>query len=294
MVPPVSACPEYYLVALDIDHFGFADIIGQDGVGKYLEFFGTVADEEAILAAQAAYDALTPAQQAKVDPEVKQKLDDAVAALQNAKDQAAADVVADQITALPAVADFDPTNAAQAQAVADAKNAYDALTDAQKAKVGADALAALEAAEAKIAELKGGSTDIDVSKIDNKTTGATITANGNVLTVACDQACVVAYTTNGTDYTKVAAVKNGDKYDFTLPAGVTGEQIAIVKRGDITGDGEVDDTDVNQLNRYANGKRSLDPIQILAGDVTGDGEADDTDVNQLNRLANGKRAPFAW
>ena len=63
---------------------------------------------------------------------------------------AAANTVSDTISALPAAADVTLDNA---QAVADAKAAYDALTDDQKALVPADTVNKLNAAVAKIADL---------------------------------------------------------------------------------------------------------------------------------------------
>jgi len=69
---------------------------------------------------------------------------------QAAADQAAANAVSDAINALPAAADITLDNA---QAVADAKAAYDALTADQKALVPAETVNKLNAAVAKIADL---------------------------------------------------------------------------------------------------------------------------------------------
>ena len=68
---------------------------------------------------------------------------------------AAANTVSNTISALPAAADVTLDNA---QAVADAKAAYDALTDDQKALVPADTVNKLNAAVAKIADLTAANT----------------------------------------------------------------------------------------------------------------------------------------
>ncbi|MCM3625609.1 sugar-binding domain protein [Brevibacillus borstelensis] len=110
-----------------------------------------VTDEDAVKAARTAYDALTDAQKALVtklaDLEAAEKK---IAELKNGQtDAKAAQKVDEAIANLPAVADLKVTDE---DAVKAARTAYDALTDAQKALV--TKLADLEAAEAKIAELK--------------------------------------------------------------------------------------------------------------------------------------------
>ncbi|MGG0347174.1 hypothetical protein ABEZ21_17255, partial [Brevibacillus porteri] len=75
-------------------------------------------------------------------------------------DAAAAKVVDDKIAALPAVADLKETDEAAVQA---ARADYDKLTAAQKALV--KNLSTLEAAEAKIAELKGNAADVAAAKV---------------------------------------------------------------------------------------------------------------------------------
>ena len=97
----------------------------------------TTEDEEAIEAARAAYDALTDDQKAKVDSDVLQKLTDA-------EDALAAAEVEEAINALPAAEDVTVDDE---EAIEAAREAYDALTDDQKAYVSDEALDKLEAAE---------------------------------------------------------------------------------------------------------------------------------------------------
>ena len=121
----------------------------------------TSLDQSArVQAARAAYDALTDAQKAYVTEDTLKVLTDAeakLAALEAAKveaDKAAAQTVADQISALGQITSLD-----QAQAVQDARAAYDALTADQKAYVSADSLKALDAAEEAIIDLKAQAAD---------------------------------------------------------------------------------------------------------------------------------------
>ncbi len=93
----------------------------------------TVENKAAIVAARAAYDALTDAQKATLPTDALSKLQTVEAAL--------------AIVSLPAAADVTAENKAAIEA---ARAAYNALTDAQKTAVGADALAKLEAAESAL------------------------------------------------------------------------------------------------------------------------------------------------
>ena len=120
-----------------------ADLKAADAVEKLIDAIGTVTldSEEAIKAARGAYDALTDAQkelvgnyQTLLDAEVK------LADLQ------AADAVEKLIDAIGTVT-LDSEEAIKA-----ARDAYDALTDAQKEQVGN--YQTLLDAEAKLAQLK--------------------------------------------------------------------------------------------------------------------------------------------
>ncbi len=112
----------------------------------------TLDNAQAVADAKAAYDALTDDQKALVPAETVNKLNAAVAKI---ADLTAANTVSDTISALPAAADITLDNA---QAVADAKAAYDALTSDQKALVPADTVNKLNAAVAKIADLTAANT----------------------------------------------------------------------------------------------------------------------------------------
>ena len=112
------------------------------------------SDKEAIEDARSAYDALTEEQKAKVSAEKLAKLNAAEAKLaaieKDAADTETANDVTDMINALP-----DNVSKSDKEAIEDARSAYDALTEDQKAKVSAETLAKLNAAEAKLAKSNG-------------------------------------------------------------------------------------------------------------------------------------------
>ncbi|SEK22105.1 dockerin type I repeat-containing protein [Ruminococcus albus] len=108
----------------------------------------TVEDERPITDAREAYDALSDEQKENVSEEEVKKLEDAEKALEAAKkaaaDQAAAKAAADAIAELP---DADKVTVEDADDIEAAREAYDALTDDQKALVDEDTVQKLEDAE---------------------------------------------------------------------------------------------------------------------------------------------------
>ena len=97
-------------------------------------------DADSVAAAREAYDALTDAQKALVDPNVLKKLTDAEEAIADAEAAASVETI---------INNMDPTDT---DSVAAAREAYDALTDAQKALVDSDVLKKLTDAEEAIAD----------------------------------------------------------------------------------------------------------------------------------------------
>ena len=109
----------------------------------------TLDSEEAILAAQSAYDNLTETQKSLIPGEALSKLNNAqerLAILKAEKaDQEAAQLVTDAIAALPSdITTQDRT------AIEEARKAYDALTDAQKQYISKESLSKLEKAESDL------------------------------------------------------------------------------------------------------------------------------------------------
>lgn len=72
------------------------------------------------------------------------------------------------------------------------------------------------------------------------------TANGQTVTVTYNIPCRVGYL-SGDKYVAVTPTKNGDSYDFAVPAGVT--EVILVVKGDVNNDGVVDSKDKVFLSR---------------------------------------------
>lgn len=106
----------------------------------------TTGDADDINAAKDAYDELTDAQKALVADDLVQKLTDDIAALKDAEDTAAANVVKELIKDLPSGDDLNNLTDDQKEAINNANDAYNNLTDDQKAKISDDEKAKLEAA----------------------------------------------------------------------------------------------------------------------------------------------------
>ena len=105
----------------------------------------TKDDTNKVEAAKVAFNELTEDQKKKVSDANKQKLNDAIAAIEKDKaDTAAANAVIAKINALPAT---DVITSANKDAIEAARAAYDALTDDQKAKISDTVKNKLKAAE---------------------------------------------------------------------------------------------------------------------------------------------------
>ena len=109
----------------------------------------TLDSREAIEAARNAYDALTEEHQSYVTN--YSVLTAAEAELKALEEQAAADAVTEQINSLPAA---DALTLEDKAAVEAAREAYEALTDAQKQYVTEETMAVLEKCENRIQELE--------------------------------------------------------------------------------------------------------------------------------------------
>lgn len=120
--------------------------------------------EKPVADAKAAYDALSDTQKSDITAEQKAKLDAAVKAVEDAKkeaeDIAAAAAVAEKIEALEPVT--EDNYQAQADAIKAAQDAYNTLTDAQKAKITAAQKAKLDEAVEKYNALVDAETPLKV------------------------------------------------------------------------------------------------------------------------------------
>jgi hypothetical protein len=138
--------------------------------------------------------------------------------------------------------------------------------------------------------------------VDNRTAGKAAAAgivNGEKYSgetefdVTCEQACVVAYSTDGGEtYTKLTASGTGNTRSFMVP--VNSDTIVFIAiKGDATLDGKTNATDATQVKRYAVKLRTFDPENLLAADVTGEGKVNATDATQIKRYAV-KLRTFDW
>ena len=116
-------------------------------------------------------------------------------------------------------------------------------------------------------------------------------AGENTFTVACDKACVVLVK-SGETYTKLTAANDGDKHSFT--ANLTeGDEIIVRLKGDVNGDGVVNNTDTIQARAASLGKATLTEINAACAKVVGGTAVTNTDVIQIGAVALGKAA-FQW
>ena len=112
-------------------------------------------------------------------------------------------------------------------------------------------------------------------------------------TVACETGCVVAYSTDSVNYTRMKGTNVGENiYSFTLDVNNPME-VAIALKGDVTLDGEVKIADVTQINAAFKGKRTFTGFKYLVADINGDNALKIADVTQTNALFKGKRT-LAW
>ena len=64
---------------------------------------------------------------------------------------------------------------------------------------------------------------------------------------------------------------------------------ALAKKGDINGDGKINNTDIIKLAAHVKGKKTLDKYSLNAADVNGDKKVNNTDVIQLAAHVKGKK-----
>lgn len=150
-----------------------------DQVTEKIAALGEIKDlsqKEAVMAARAAFDALSEEQKALVvNQEVLNAAELKISELEVAakEDQAAAQSVIDQINGLGKI-----TGLNQKQAVQAARDAYNKLTDAQKAYVSEDVLKLLTAAEAEITKLEQGSSEQNQTEVSQGKTQKTNVKTG--------------------------------------------------------------------------------------------------------------------
>lgn len=116
-------------------------------------------------------------------------------------------------------------------------------------------------------------------------------AGENTFTVACDKACVVLVK-SGETYTKLTAANSGETHSFTATL-AEGDEIIVRLKGDVNGDGVVNNTDTIQARAASLGKATLTEINAACAKVVGGTAVTNTDVIQIGAVALGKAA-FQW
>ena len=234
----------------------------------------TAQDAAAIEAAQAAYDALTDAQKALVD-----NLD----VLDGAKEALPVAIVVDAINALPeTVSDTDVSNTD----IAAAREAYDALTDAQKAMIAEEIVAKLAAAEANLVIAIDMAAAAEVEAMINALpTPTDINVSDTDVVNAAAEA-----------YGKLTAAQKeylGEGVAEKLAACVAAlDEALTIKMGDVTGDGNIDAKDALAVLKAAVGKQDLTDSQAKAADVNEDGKIDAKDALEILKKSVKKPACF--
>ena len=91
-------------------------------------------------------------------------------------------------------------------------------------------------------------------------------------------------------YTLKVMKENHVTREYTVVVGNSSviQDVKIHLKGDITGDGRVNTSDVNRANLQAKGKTTLSDYEFACADVTGDGRVNTSDVNRINLHAKGK------
>ena len=243
----------------------------------------TVADEEAIVAAEKALADLSDNQKvlvanANILTAARDALDEALA---EKADKDAAQAVIDAINALPeTVSDTDVTNTD----IAAAPEAYDALTDAQKALVSEDVVAKLAAAEANLVIAIDMAAAAEVEAMINAlATPTDITVSDTDVVNAAAEA-----------YGKLTAAQKeylGEGVAEKLAACVAAlEEALTVKLGDVDGNGTIDAKDALMVLKAAVGKLELTEKQAKAADTNKDGKIDAKDALEILKTAVGKES----
>ena len=269
-----------------------ADKAAAKAVDDKIAAIGTVtlSSESAITAARSAYAALTDVQKAYVSKlDVLEAAEETLAQLkaqaeQEVADKAAAKQVDDIIDPL------DVKSLDDEPAVVAARKAYDALPDNRKGYV--TKLQKLEAAEAKIAELKAQAEQEAADKAAAKVVDDLIAAL-NVQSLDDKPAVVAARDAYDalTDAQK-AYVTNLDKLTAAEEKIAQLEQAAAIIYGDVDGDGKVTATDALEVLKSVVGKVTLDETQFAAADTDGNGKADAADALNILKKVVGKLDKF--
>lgn len=116
-------------------------------------------------------------------------------------------------------------------------------------------------------------------------------AGENTFTVACNKACVVLVK-SGETYTKLTAANSGETHSFTANL-AEGDEIIVRLKGDVNGDGVINNTDDIQTFAASLGKLTLTGANLCCATVSGSSSVTNTDSIQIAAAALGKLV-FKW
>ena len=231
----------------------------------------TLDDKAAVEEARAAYDALTPDQKKYVSLADKIKLaadEDAIEKIEN--DIAAAQAVTDMINALPAAEDVTLDDARD---ILNARAAYEALTDDQKALIDDETVQKLEDAENALTDQANAEIVKEMINLLPEADDVTMDDKPFI------EAVRAAYD-NLSDTQK--ALIDADTYKKLTDAEDALNNLFLL--GDVDGDGSVTAVDATLLQRYGvHIGGDLDDDQLKAGDVNFDGKVNIIDVTLIQR-----------
>ena len=83
-------------------------------------------------------------------------------------------------------------------------------------------------------------------------------------------------------------------YEFACPANFdTSIKLVVAVKGDVSGDGQINNLDSNQVKAASLQKLNLVGVKKLAADVNGDGNINNLDSNQI-KAASLAKLSFKW
>lgn len=131
-------------------------------------------------------------------------------------------------------------------------------------------------------------TDVTVTAVGD----IPYTVSGNVVTTTSANACKLGYLDTNGNYVAIAATANTDgSHNFTAPDGVT--EVLLVVKGDATGDGKINNSDVTRMKAALLGKTTLSASGVFAADTTSDSKFNNSDVTRMKAALLGKTT-LAW
>lgn len=131
-------------------------------------------------------------------------------------------------------------------------------------------------------------TDVKVTAVGD----IPYTVSGNVVTTTSANACKLGYLDTNGNYVAIAATANTDgSHSFTAPDGVT--EVLLVVKGDATGDGKINNSDVTRMKAALLGKTTLSASGVFAADTTSDSKFNNSDVTRMKAALLGKTT-LAW